>query len=208
MKKLFIFFSFIFLLLCVQAHSQWHIENVDSDGAVGQWPSLALDSDDRPHIVYFDTAWHFRYTKKEEDWREPIRSPGVPEGWFDKVTGHTSMALDWAGNPHVSFGYVEYSDDLYYSCYNGTNWSTPTFIDASAKDNSIAVDNENNVYISYRNNSTQEIKYVNNYDNYPTWATDVPFIETTPTVSWGSSIAIDKKNNNIRDNFNMMFSNV
>jgi hypothetical protein len=31
----------------------WHTQIVDSDGNVGKYPSLCLDTDDQPYIAYY-----------------------------------------------------------------------------------------------------------------------------------------------------------
>ena len=42
---------FVFFNLC-QAEADWDIQTVDSVNWVGEYTSLALDSDDNPHISY------------------------------------------------------------------------------------------------------------------------------------------------------------
>ena len=34
----------------------WEIDNVDTNGVVGLWTSIALDSSDAPHVSYFDKS--------------------------------------------------------------------------------------------------------------------------------------------------------
>src|SRR5262245_59102726 len=66
---------------------------------VGMWGALAIDVNNVPHIVYYDPA--------ADDLIYGARSPG---GWFFEpidtegdVGQHPSLALDDAGQPHVSY---------------------------------------------------------------------------------------------------------
>ena len=195
MKKLFILSIFLFLLLCFRAHSHWHKEVVDEDefNDIGKYACLAIDSEDMAHIVYlYNNSIRYRRQFKEEGgsylWE-------VLTGGPTDVESHISMALD-EGRPHVSYRGTDFN--IYYSFYNGSNWSSPVSVATTdGEDISIALDSDDNVYISYRDNSTQEVRYVNNYDNPSTWAPFESVIEITPTKSWGSSIAIDKNSNKI-----------
>lgn len=88
--------------------SGWQIEIVDSAGLVGYHASLALDGNDRPHIVYTEvfhqpasqmkyayrdvTGWHF----------QDIYSFNLAN-WESVETGRHSLALDVNGRPHVGF---------------------------------------------------------------------------------------------------------
>ncbi|MCX7022714.1 MAG: hypothetical protein NTW26_10675, partial [bacterium] len=53
MKKLF-YVVFALALAGAASAGEWHIETVDSGGRVGEFTSLALDSNDYPHISYKD----------------------------------------------------------------------------------------------------------------------------------------------------------
>jgi hypothetical protein len=100
----------------------WHTATVDGAANAGQGDvSLALDSSGLPHISYcqypleqlcntlkyasFDgTAWH---------------TETVESGW--RMGQHTSLALDSADHPHIS--YYDYPNStLKYAHYDGTAW--------------------------------------------------------------------------------------
>ncbi len=88
-----------------QNSSGWFTETVDSNSRVGEYSSLALDSNGYPHISYYDSTntalkYAFRNTS----------------GWFyqtvdntDNVGAYCSLALDGNDYAHISY-------------YDGTNY--------------------------------------------------------------------------------------
>jgi hypothetical protein len=75
----------------------WHVETVDqTDGFQGHSPSLAADSQGRVHLAWVD--------EKSATLKYALHDSG---GWHidtigDRV-GHVALAVDAAGEPHVSF---------------------------------------------------------------------------------------------------------
>ena len=71
--------------------SVWHIETVDSYGKVGEDPSIALDSNDHPHISYYGNG-NLKYAYYDgSSWHiETVDS----DGWG------SSIALDSNDHPH------------------------------------------------------------------------------------------------------------
>ncbi|MDH3328738.1 MAG: hypothetical protein OEM01_05840 [Desulfobulbaceae bacterium] len=134
----------------------WAIETVDSDGAVGQYPSLALDSSNRPHISYYERHdWKLKYAHwNGASWEvETVDNTGL--------TGqYTAIALDSNDNPHIS--YHDFTNkDLKYAHWDGSSWKLET-VDSSGSCgqwSSIAVDIGGVPHIGYYDWQNNGLKY-------------------------------------------------
>ncbi|MFH1754609.1 MAG: choice-of-anchor C family protein, partial [Candidatus Latescibacterota bacterium] len=124
------------------------VDAVDAASTTGFYPSLAVDSQDRPHICYADALNNIRYAVKSgSSWtKETITSPGR----------YPSLQLDSQDNPHISYNEFWISDyrDLKYMAKLGGAWYTWTVnSDESFYSNSsLALDSQDNIHIAF--NST------------------------------------------------------
>jgi hypothetical protein len=96
--------------------SDWVIQDVDVNGKLGLDVSLALDADYQPHIAYWDwQTGNLKYAHRSGETEWAVTTVGgsgrVP-----------SIAIDSAGNPHISSISVSYPGILQYSYWNGTSW--------------------------------------------------------------------------------------
>ncbi|MCD4736113.1 MAG: hypothetical protein K8R53_08730 [Bacteroidales bacterium] len=100
----------------------WVIEVVDSSSQVGGYASLALDSNNNPHISYQDRDnYELKYARYDgSSWH--IEVAGSQGGYI--ATG-TSIALDSNNRPHIAY-FDRYFDRLYYAHFNGTAWQYAT----------------------------------------------------------------------------------
>ena len=82
----------------------WYIETVDSNGDVGRWNSIALDSNDNPHIAYTNDASHtnLQYATKSglySTWDHYIVDDEQP----DYRGRYCEIALDSNDVPHIAY---------------------------------------------------------------------------------------------------------
>jgi len=115
------------LLYATLDSGDWIIGAIDTEGDVGKFPSLILDSQDRPHIAYFKwdsrnggelkyaawdgTAWQIESVDRMEDINIA----------FIGARRSMSLALDAQDRPHIA-----YSDrtSVRYTRKNGDSWET------------------------------------------------------------------------------------
>jgi hypothetical protein len=84
-----------------KAYSSWDMETVDdTTGNVGYYPSMALDSSDRPHVSYWEyTGTILKYAT--------VSSPGVDR--IGVVRSNTTWLLDKSGNGAFGAGDLQYA---------------------------------------------------------------------------------------------------
>ena len=135
----------------------WHDETVVDYPGVGSYPSLALDSQDRPHISFFDAANEVvKYVKwTGNSWSfQTIGVSSVQTG------SYTSIALDTNGRPYISY-YDGVDNELKCVHWTGSQWVTQV-VDTGyviGEYNSIALDAADQPHISYYDFSNQQLKY-------------------------------------------------
>jgi PKD repeat protein len=166
----------------------WSIETIDTVGSTSKI-SMALDSNDTPHISYFDNYnRHLKYaTLTEGNWSieiveylNNIRRPG------------TSIAIDSNDRPCIGY----HSDhDLKYARWTGSSWvreMVDSFGDVGGW-TSMALDSKDRAHFSYLNSTvsdgkgTSDLKYARWTGSK--WETET--IDYAGTVGYFTSIAID-----------------
>ncbi len=143
------------LIICVfvsPVYAGW--SNPHSVGnSIGQdtFPQIAIGSDGRPHIAYYDSNQSkIYYRKKNGDGIDDWTGPDYVE---DASVGYISMVLDNSDKPHVC--YIDNTNYVYYIYHNGSNWSNPGVFKAEsiAQITSMAYGDNNNYYIAFKNDT-------------------------------------------------------
>ncbi len=170
-----------------EAGGTWATEDVDTAGSVGAFNAIAVDSNDKAHIVYRDlTNTALKYaTNSSGSWQtEIVDSSASPSD--------TSICLNSSNEVYVAYALsniVKYVTGTYGS------WSTPDTIDSGTtmRNPSIALDSSSNVNISYFEYSGPSLMYATNSSG--AWvASEVPNAYIF-TGGGYTSIGIDRYDN-------------
>jgi hypothetical protein len=167
------------------AQLTWSIETVDAALSVGTYSSIALDSNNRPHISYYDYHWgDLKYARwTGSTWYiQAVHTVG-------SVGTDTSLALDSNNNAHISYYDITNEDLRYLRLGYGGGWSEG-LIDSTGKVGvftSIAVDSNEYAHISYYDSTNKNLKYAR--ETGPTWVIET--VDSNGDVGSFSSLAID-----------------
>ena len=151
---------------------------------VGEYTSIAIDSNDAVHISYYDwTNDELKYaTDKSGSWvYATLDSTGT-------VGTYTSIAIDSNDAVHISYSDLSNSD-LKYATDKSGSWVTST-LDSTGSvgySTSIAIDSNDAVHISYYDLSNSDLKYAT--DKSGSWVNTT--LDSTGSVGTHTSIAID-----------------
>ncbi len=134
----------------------WDIECVDCTDKFW-WTtnrSLRLDSGGHPHIVYHGRNLHYTWHDGTKWNYETV------DGSPDVNIYATSLALDGADHPHISYSDAS-SGDLKYAWYDGLVWHIKTVdSEGNAGFSTLALDGTGRPHISYHDRDTGDLKYV------------------------------------------------
>lgn len=156
----------------------WIIETgIDSAGAShvnSFYNSLALDSEDRPHISYYQRGTS-EYILKYIYWTGTTWTNDTVDasvGWDMGV----SLALDWLDRPHISYCDGD-MDQLRYARWFGGEWIIEAIDLATAVRvaPSLALDSEGKPHISYQDLTNDNLKYASTSDEYFAGVSVTPF---------------------------------
>jgi hypothetical protein len=166
--------------------SSWSIETVDSTGAVGGMTSLALDSNENPHISYRDYSNEkVKYAVwTGSNWNIEIVDSG----------SYSSIIIDGNNYPHIC--YLSLSNyALRYAKWTGSSWNKETVHDLPGNKiigmfSSIDFDNRGYPCISYLHGDNADL-------NYACWTGsnwDIEVVDSEGGVGYFSSLVVDINN--------------
>ena len=189
-------FSFC-LISQVHAASTWAIQDVQTLGALGVL-SLALDSNDNPHITYYRYLNNDYYNPANLTYASWNGSAWETQTLESGQEG--SLALDAFNNPHICNIYsTPRSSCLKYTSWTGSNWNNQTvdlsFVGSfSLGVNSLTMDSNNNPHIVYTEQSD-----LNTTLKYARWSGSNWSIRTIDSEApsfafYGASISLDSNN--------------
>lgn len=165
---------------------EWNIDEIESNVNAGKYNSIALDSNDYPHISHFkgnSNSGELKYAKwTGTEWSNIVLDSS-------EITGlYSSICLDDDDYPHIC--YYDYSDDnLNYVKWTGTDWDYDT-VDYDGDVGSwcsLALDSSDNPHISYRDSTNKDLKYA--YKTGSTWTDET--VVSSGDVGYFTSIALD-----------------
>lgn len=169
----------------------WIISTVD-EAAPGQVivyeTSLALDSEDRPHISYSDYGELKHAHWDGDNWQIEIIDDS---GWSEM---YISLALDNEDRPHISYFYLNNGRaSISYAHRSETGWRIDRIDSATwlGEHNSLSLDGEGKPHISYLDVTNKQIKYAHLTD--AGW--EIQIIDSSEWPGGFTAIATDQENN-------------
>lgn len=168
---------------------------LDSDGWVGEYNDMVIDSLGNIHISYYDSMnGCLKYvTNKSGVW---VISTLDSEG--DNVGLYTSIDIDSNDNIHISYyvsGSYTYPESLRYINNVGGSWNTPVIIEEGDNGaySSLDLDASDNVHICYYYDEgwpgTSGMKYATN--KYGSWEINKLELYSSNIIGRWSSISVD-----------------
>ena len=144
----FVVFACIFLLSGIGVVEGSWVSTLLDSRYVGYYSSIALDSNNKVHISYYDqdstdgSNYDLKYiTNESGSWVITTVDSSGTVGYY------TSIAIDSNNKVHISY-YDNTNADVKYATNASGSWVTTT-VDSTGGYTSIAIDSNNKVHISY-----------------------------------------------------------
>jgi hypothetical protein len=163
----------------------WNIQEVDSGDQKGQYNSIAVDSNNKPHISYSQSwADHNIYYAK---WTGSEWSKEIVDEWGFA----SSIAVDSNDIPHISYENIS-NHDLYYAKRTGSIWDIQVVdsVGTVGKYASIEIDSNDYPHIAYMESqgmSNAKLKYAK--WNGTGWENET--VDNAADVGYFCSMALD-----------------
>ncbi len=159
----------------------WQRTVIDSQNSINGEISLALDSEDNPHVLYFSKNYCYYAYSDGKNWTTEF----IANSFFSYA--ECSLVLDKNNYPHVCFN--SESTNLTYGYFNGTSWFFEVINQNFSSYLDLAVDSNGLPHIVYRGTNASLI-----YDHYngSAW---VKKIFNNVVDCYGASIKLDSNDN-------------
>jgi len=120
----------------------WTLETIDAGPVVDS--SLALEADGTPQVVFVDAQGVLRHARRQATgaWTSQRIDP-------EAFIATPSLALDAAGNAHVSYFEASYGGELRSATNAGGAWRVVRVAPATYSDTAVALDFHGGIHISY-----------------------------------------------------------
>ncbi|MEI6815683.1 MAG: T9SS type A sorting domain-containing protein [Bacteroidota bacterium] len=187
--------ALLMLMMIQKVNSQVQWQYVGNEGfslgSVGG-PSIAIDNQGIPYIVFQDNANNYKATVlkfNNNSW-----APLGLYGFSSMIASWTNLAIDNSGTPYVVFNQSD-SLGVYGATvmkFNGNSWVTignPNFTNSGVSQTQIAIDGNGTPYVVFINGSYSAPASVMKYDGN-SWV-PVGNINFTPGMAWYVKMALD-----------------
>lgn len=124
----------------------------------GAYSSIAIDSDNNPHISFYDAT---KKSLKYISWNGSSWNCVSVESSTDLPGTYNSLALDSSGKPRIAY-YTSIPQNLKYAWWNGAQWVLET-LDSTGNVGlypSLALDSQGRVMISYYDQNKADVKLI------------------------------------------------
>ena len=201
--------------LCTTAAS-WSSITVDDNGDIGEYTSITIDSNNDLHIVYSSAGTHGTGSGNSNQYYATCTlTCTTAASWAitnlnapDDSSQHNSLTVDSNDVLHMVF-YDQGLENPFYSmcaslCTSASSWSTTTIDNVGGAPNSIGVDSNNGIHISYfTNHPDYDIKYAKCFSSCASalsWSS-VTLVEGNDFVGWENSLAVNQNDDSVHITF-------
>ena len=181
------------LMYATKSGGTWDTAYVDADGDVdGRWNSIAVDSNNVPHISYFDET--------NEDLRYATLTGAVWNNILIDSQAYRPNSIAIGPNDYPQIGYYDrdFDDAVMLASFDGAIWNTSAVFDPNYTVNdhiyvysiSIVVDNSNQAYFLFNDTHHGCKVYSTTWDG-SAWQTEL--VDLGGNLAHRNDIATDKK---------------
>jgi flagellar hook assembly protein FlgD len=165
----------------------WTVQTVDATLNVGEYTSIAIDSQGRPHITYYDNG--------HGDLKHAVKTSGVWSLETVDATGnvgaYTSLHIDALDHLHVAYKDVG-GVALKYAVKIGSTWTKEVAVPlAGAVYNSIGLDSQGKPHVVYYDENITKVYYANKVG--ASWTSDIARALGEDLSGPFTSLAIDSQ---------------